>query len=164
MTSLAPKVFKEASQNDLSIFIIGTRPEIIDNAIKNIKLMFPNLHIIGYRHGYFKNDMERQRVLYQIRQLNPDLVICGMGTVLQEKFLTDLNKEGWKGTGYTCGGFLHQTAKNATYYPNWADKYHLRWLYRLIDEPYLWKRYFLIYPLAMFFLFYDFITYHLCPK
>lgn len=161
MSSLAPKVFSEASEKKLSVFIIGTKPKIIDKAIANIKHNFPSLNIIGYRHGYFNNQKEREETLHKIRKLNPDIVICGMGTPLQEEFLVDLRKVGWKGTGYTCGGFLHQTAKRINYYPKWVNKYNLRWLYRLIDEPRLWKRYFIIYPLSITVLLFDFIKYKL---
>lgn len=41
----------------------------------------------------------------QINELNPDLVVVGMGAPLQEKFLVDLVGLGWRGRGYTCGVF-----------------------------------------------------------
>ena len=147
MTSLAPKVFGHAMRNNKSIYFIGTKENIIPLTIKNIKKVYPELNIIGYRHGYFKDKDEYNEVISSIKDLNPDIVIAGMGTPLQELFLLDLRKAGWKGTGFTCGGFLEQTAQNINYYPEIMDKLHLRWLYRLYKEPKrLAKRYFYIYP------------------
>jgi exopolysaccharide biosynthesis WecB/TagA/CpsF family protein len=159
MTSLAPIVFENAIKEKKSLYIIGTKPQIIDEAIKNIKNLYPELNIIGYRDGYFNNDEDRDKTLRKIKELNPDIVICGMGTPLQEKFLVDLKNMGWKGIGYTCGGFLHQTATNINYYPKWIDKLNLRWLYRIYDEPKLFKRYFFEYPKFIFWFIFDYIKY-----
>ena len=97
--------------------------------------------------------------MLDIKNLNPDIVICGMGTPLQEHFLADLQKLGWGGIGYTCGGFLHQTARDIQYYPEWIDKYNIRWIYRIYDEPKLFKRYFWEYPKFFVYFIYDFYQY-----
>ena len=147
MTSLAPIIFNYAMQNNKSIYFIGTKENIIDKSVRNIKFVYPRLNVISYRHGYFKDKEEYQRVVKIIKDINPDIVIAGMGTPLQELFLLDLRKAGWKGTGFTCGGFLEQTAQNIKYYPELINKFHLRWLYRLYKEPKrLFKRYFYVYP------------------
>ena len=82
-----------------------------------------------------------------------------MGTPFQEQFLVDLKNLGWIGAGYTCGGFIHQTAANIKYYPEFFNTYNLRWLYRMIDEPKLIKRYLILYPKSTFLFFFDFIIY-----
>jgi len=153
MTSLAPIVFSEAINNNQTLYFIGTKPNVIDKAIKNILKEFPKLNIIRFRDGYI--NAIRDDVLLDIKKLNPDIVICGMGTPLQEQFLVDLQKTGWDGIGYTCGGFLHQTAGNMQYYPKWVDKYNIRWIYRIYDEPKLFKRYFFEYPKFFVYFIYD---------
>jgi exopolysaccharide biosynthesis WecB/TagA/CpsF family protein len=160
MTSLAPIVFENAIERNKTIYFIGTKPLVIDKAIDNIQLQFPELNICGFRHGYF-NFNERERVFLNIKKLNADIVVCGMGTPLQEQFLIDLQSSGWKGEGYTCGGFLHQTANGIEYYPKWITKYGLRAFYRMYDEPKLIRRYFIDYPKAMIVIIYDLIKYKL---
>lgn len=151
MTSLAPIVFEFAVKNKKSLFFIGTKEGIIEKSIKNIKSKYPDLNVVGYRHGYFINKKEYYSVVNKVKEINPDIVIAGMGTPLQELFLLDLRASGWNGTGFTCGGFLEQTANNINYYPYIFDKLNLRWLYRLYKEPKrLSKRYFYIYPKFLF--------------
>ena len=82
-----------------------------------------------------------------------------MGTPLQEQFLIDLQKSGWVGKGYTCGGFLHQTANGIQYYPKWINRLGLRAFYRMYDEPQLIKRYFIDYPQAICIIVFDIIKY-----
>ena len=50
-------------------------------------------------------------------------------------------------TQHLCG-FLEQiVGTDGDYFPPWANRLQLRWLFRLIKEPRrLWKRYFLLYP------------------
>ena len=160
MTSLAPVLFNKAIQQNKSIYFIGTEPDIIADTIKNIKNTYPKLNICGFRHGYFSQD-ERDIVIKKIFQLAPDYVICGMGTPLQEYFLLDLKKEGWSGEGFTCGGFLHQTANRIIYYPEWINRFGLRAFYRMYDEPKLIKRYFIDYPKAVVFILYDLVRFRL---
>ncbi|MAN25383.1 MAG: hypothetical protein CME10_14040, partial [Gemmatimonadetes bacterium] len=41
MTSLAPIIFQNVIQNNKSIYFIGTKVELIDKAIDNIKIQYP---------------------------------------------------------------------------------------------------------------------------
>ena len=70
-------------------------------------------------------------------------------TPIEHSAITDSSKVVLNIEGMTCGGFLHQTANNIKYYPNWIDRFNLRGFYRMYDEPYLIKRYFVWYPWAL---------------
>lgn len=163
MTSLAPIVFEDALNNSKSIYFVGSKQQEIDGAIHEIKKLHPTLCIPRYRNGYFSTD-ERDQELDLLVDEAPDIVIVGMGTPLQEQFLIDLRNRGWKGTGFTCGGFLHQTASGIQYYPKWVDKLNLRWMYRIYDEPKLFKRYTIDYGKFVFLFLYDVIRYRLAKK
>lgn len=149
MTSLAPDVFKQAEDNGQTVYFIGSKEEEISAALNVIKLKYQNLNVIKYRNGYFSKNQWKEEIDI-VAELNPDVVIVGMGTPIQETFLIDLRKKGWGGTGFTCGGFLHQTAQGIQYYPEWIDKLNLRWMYRIYDEPKLIKRYTVDYTKFLF--------------
>ena len=161
MTSLAEKVFLEAIKQNQSVYIIGSTESAINKFIVAIKRKFPMLSILGFRNGYFINSNELNSAVKKIIELDPELVIVGMGTPNQEEFLVILKESGWNGVGYTCGGFIHQTANGIDYYPNFYNKYNLRWLYRILDEPKLLKRYMFYYPLSVYLLIFDTIKYKL---
>ncbi|MGJ1537739.1 WecB/TagA/CpsF family glycosyltransferase [Sphingobacterium multivorum] len=152
-TSLAPVVFGWAKRNNVRVAIVGTTPEYIEKAVLAIQQRF-SIHISYYRNGYFTDNTEKCKVYETIVKKKIDLIVCGMGTPNQEKFLLGLREYGWNGVGYTCGGFLHQIAKKQNYYPKIFDKLNLRWLYRIIDEPKLFKRYFGLYPIFFIKLYF----------
>lgn len=158
MTSLAKDVFEFAEQHKRSVYLIGTEERYITEAVTNIADMYPKLNISGFRNGFFNNDTDRSKALTDIYELSPDIVIVGLGTPSQEQFLFDLWKIGWRGVGFTCGGFFHQSAKSLDYYPRLMDIMHLRWLYRIYDEPKLFKRYAYHYPRFIWYFALDSFT------
>lgn len=142
MTSVAPALFDYAQENNKTVYIIASKQEEIEKAICVIKDRYPVLNLIAYRNGYFKSEIEKQEEMSKILQLQPDFLIVGMGALKQETFLTQIRKKGFSGTGFTCGGFIHQTSKDEIdYYPKWIDKYNLRFIYRIFKEKHTRKRY-----------------------
>lgn len=160
MTSLAPEVLQNAEKNNFSVALIGSKDEYLHLAVEKLKEKFPKLNIIESRNGFFNDENNKKIYIDELVKLSPDIVIVGMGTPLQDLFLTQLKAQGWTGIGYTCGGFIHQTAtKGTAYYPKLIDRYNLRWLYRMYDEPKLIKRYSFYYPLSILLFVFDAIKY-----
>ncbi|MDF1813794.1 MAG: WecB/TagA/CpsF family glycosyltransferase [Verrucomicrobiales bacterium] len=145
MTSVARDVFQEASQTDKTVAIVGTQKGVIDEAVSKLEKSF-NVRVTLSRDGYFDSEEEIREFQNKILTVNPDILVVGMGAVRQERFLAELKELGWGGTGFTCGGFLHQTADRLEYYPKIFDKMNLRWLYRIWKDPYVIGRYCLDYP------------------
>ena len=142
MTSVAPLLFEYAQKNQKSIYIVASKQEQVEKAVAFFQERYMGLRIIGYRNGYFKNDKEQDEEAMHIVKINPDFLIVGMGIIMQERFLMKVKNAGFQGIGFTCGGFIHQTARNESdYYPQWIDKMNLRFLYRMYKEPYTRMRY-----------------------
>jgi len=141
-TSLAPAVFDRARSGNLSVVLVGGAPHVADAARTRLAENFPGIRIIGCFDGF--GGIEAKARL--VRELKPDIVICGMGSGRQESFLLELRAQGWRGWGFTCGGYLDQLSAGLTYYPGWVDAANLRWAYRLAREPgRLWRRYLIDY-------------------
>lgn len=162
MTSAAPSVYEYAIKNNKGIYFVGSKESEVNAAINNILNLFPKLNIIGYRNGYFNSPKEREEFILELKGINPDILVVGMGTPLQETFLIDLKKTKWNGIGFTCGGYLHQTATKTIYFPEWSNKLHLRWLIRLLREPSLFLRHLKSHSLFPFIFLID--LYNSCKK
>lgn len=146
LTSMAPDVLGQASRQGLSVALVGSEPGVAERAGALLEGEVGPLKLVRVRNGYFAGTDEWAREIERLAELSPDIVLVGMGAPLQEAFLVDLQEAGWLGAGFTCGGFLHQTASSSTgaYYPRMFRR--ARWLYRMLDEPRLVRRYFLQYP------------------
>lgn len=76
-----------------------------------------------------------------IREVQPDLVLVGLGAGLQEQVLAEAAAAMTRGYALTCGGFMDQVVQ-PNYYPSWAYPLRLNWLVRVLREPRrLWRRY-----------------------
>jgi len=148
-TSLAPVVFNALNESGQSLAIVGSSAEVNARASRLLLQKYPNLKLAFCRDGYFSG-AERNAVLEQCAMC--DVVIASLGAPRQELFLVDLYDSGWRGAGFTCGGYLDQLAASggAAYYPPLIDRLHLRWMYRIWKEPRrLWRRYAVDYPLGL---------------
>lgn len=144
MTSMAPELFSYVQEYGKTIYIVASKQEQVEAAVEIFRERYPNVKFAGYRNGYFSSESEMDDEAKRIVEVNPDFLIVGMGALMQEKFLLKVKNAGFKGVGFTCGGFIHQTSKNEIdYYPAWVDKTNLRFVYRMWKEPHTRKRYFM---------------------
>ncbi len=142
MTSLAPVWLKYAEEKRKSVYIVASKQEQVERSVEIFKERYPGLIVAGYRNGYFASDDEQQCEANHIVEVRPDFLIVGMGALMQEQFLLKVKDAGFDGIGFTCGGFIHQTAKDEIdYYPGWVDRMNLRFLYRMYKEKHTRKRY-----------------------
>lgn len=150
MTSVAPQLLEFALQNKKTLYIVASKQEQVERAVTIIREKYVGINIIGYRNGYFTSVEEEKAEANHIVEVAPDYLIVGMGVIAQEDFLLRVKEAGYDGIGFTCGGFIHQTARGETdYYPAWVDRMNIRFLYRMWKEPHTRKRYFvagLIFP------------------
>ncbi len=140
MSGMAVDLFARLDKNAETIYFIGATQDSVEASVTQIRKAYPEIHVAGYRNGYFRDDSERNEVIRQIVADNPDFTVVGMGSPLQEQFALDLRKAGYGGIVFTCGGFLHQTAEGINYYPDWINRWNLRAFYRLYKEKGLFKR------------------------
>ena len=142
MTSLAPELFSFAERQGKTVYIVASRQEQVERAIGIFKERWPGLKFAGHRNGYFSSESEMDEEAAKIVATAPDFLIVGMGMLAQERFLLRVRDAGFRGIGFTCGGFIHQTARNEIdYYPGWVDRMNLRFLYRMYREKHTRKRY-----------------------
>lgn len=142
MTSMAPELFSYAEHHGKTIYIVASKQEQVEAAVKIFRERYPKVMFAGYRNGYFASEDDMDGEAKHIAAVNPDFLIVGMGTLMQEKFLLKVKNAGFQGVGFTCGGFIHQTSKNEIdYYPAWVDRTNLRFVYRMWKEPHTRKRY-----------------------
>lgn len=143
MTSMAPALFDYAEEHHSSVCVVASQQKQMEKAIAKFSIDYPNIQWVDCRNGYFAHHEEMSEAAKKIAQDQPDFLIAGMGAKMQEKFLLMCKEAGYKGIGFTCGGFIHQYAENKhmAYYPEFFDKWNLRFIYRFMVEKHTRKRY-----------------------
>ena len=81
-----------AAEQGLSVFLLGGKPHVAQQAASRLQAKHPALVVCGTHHGYFDktaNGAENQAVLRQIRDARPDLLFVCLGVPLQEKWIAE---------------------------------------------------------------------------
>lgn len=156
-TSIANRFFESCCSDKKTLYVVGSEQKHIEKFVSKISDRYLGINVAGYRNGYFTNEEERELEFSKIINSGADYLLVGMGSPFQEEFVAGLKRKGWSGNAITCGGFIHQTAGSGgdDYYPKIFDKLNIRWVYRIYDEPVLFKRYFLEYPKALILFAFD---------
>lgn len=143
-SSIAAPFFQHCISNNYTVMLIGATEEEMNVCVNNIKEKFGDLNIVSHQNGYISN---LDKTIEQIELLNPDVIIAGMGTPIQEEFIVKIKKSNAApAIAITCGGFFTQTSIRSDYYYGWVKKLGLRWLQRAIMHKHVRRRLVCEYP------------------
>jgi N-acetylglucosaminyldiphosphoundecaprenol N-acetyl-beta-D-mannosaminyltransferase len=134
-------IFAAAAERGLSVFILGARREVLDEALANLGRRHPGLNIAGSHDGYFA-DADEPEVVREIADSGADILFVAMGSPKKEFFLEDHRGELGVRFAMGVGGAVDVLAGHVRRAPGWMQSMGLEWLFRLLMEPHrLWRRY-----------------------
>lgn len=133
------KLLINCERQGKSIYLLGTREEVLQKCIKSLRIKHPRLIIAGSHNGFF--DLNNcDELITEINKLKPYALFVAMGAPRQELFITkymnELNVNIFMGVG-GCFDVFAGEVKRA---PKWMINLGLEWLYRVSKEPYRIKR------------------------
>lgn len=131
------KLCETAVQNDKKIFMYGGKPGVAEAAKKELEKMFPGIKIVGTLDGYEK---DQDVVRSKINEHQPEILFVALGSPAQEHWIV-ANREKISPFVYQgVGGSFDVISGNLKRAPLAFQKVGMEWLYRLIKEPWRWKR------------------------
>jgi N-acetylglucosaminyldiphosphoundecaprenol N-acetyl-beta-D-mannosaminyltransferase len=130
-----------AEKQGYSVFILGAAEEVLEQAVAQLRLMYPRLRIAGHRNGYF-SEAESNAVAASIAAVAPDILFVAMSSPKKEYFLDRYGPAIEAPLAMGVGGSIDILAGRVTRAPRWIQHAGLEWLYRISQEPTrLWRRY-----------------------
>ena len=120
-----------ANRKLLKVYLLGAKPEVIEASANKIKKDFPQVDLVGYHDGYFKDE---EAIANEIAEKKPNVVLVALGSPKQEFFINKYRSKAdaiWIGVGGSFDVFSG-TKKRA---PKIIQKLNLEWFYRLVKEP-----------------------------
>jgi len=128
----AGRLAEYLSGNGGTLYLLGSKPGIAEQAGENLKQKYPGLVICGMADGYFKDEAT---VVEKINRARPDVLFVCLGAPKQERFMAAHRKELDVGLMIGLGGSLDGFAGTVKRAPKWMIRCNLEWLYRLLKEP-----------------------------
>ena len=133
----ADALVKELSLKGKSLFLLGAKPGVAELAAEKLRERNPGLLIAGTHDGYFQEDGP---VVEEIRASGADVVFVGLGAPKQELWMSQNGPATGAKLLAGLGGSLNVFAGVSQRAPDVWVKLGLEWLYRLIQEPWRFKR------------------------
>ena len=115
-----------------SVYLLGAKPGVAEQAAENLKNRFPGLVIAGTHDGYFKEDAP---IAAEIKASGADMALVCLGAPKQELWMQRNAPRLRVGLMAGLGGSLDVFAGNVKRAPKFFQKLGLEWFYRLLKEP-----------------------------
>lgn len=148
---LTLRVCERAAQKGLSIYLYGSRQDVLEKFQTNLTEKFPDLKIAGSQPSRFRQvtAAEQAEIAKTMCQSGASMVLVGLGCPRQETWIFE-NRELLAMPLLAVGAAFDFHAGTVSQAPLWFQKRGLEWFFRLVQEPRrLWKRYTLLNPLYL---------------
>jgi len=147
--NLTLKVVQAFAEQGLSLYLYGSKPEVLERLVANLQERFPGLIIAGYEPSKFRrlNPQERLEVIDRIKNSQANAVILGLGCPRQEVWAYEYRND-LSIPILAVGAAFDFFAGTLPQAPKVLQDAGLEWLYRFVQEPKrLWRRYVILNPL-----------------
>lgn len=128
----AQGLMAQMAQEGKSLYLLGAKPGVAEQAAENLAREYPGLKIAGTGDGYFQEDGP---VVEAIRASGADAAFVCLGAPKQEKWM---RKNGGASGAHLLvglGGCLDVFSGQVQRAPEIFQKLGLEWLYRLAKNP-----------------------------
>ncbi|MCZ8515711.1 WecB/TagA/CpsF family glycosyltransferase [Paenibacillus filicis] len=122
-----------------SVYLLGGEEETSREAAEVIRARYPGIKVAGRHHGFFGEE-EEARILAEIEELRPDLLVVATGAPRAEKWIDRHRSRLRVKAAIGVGGSLDVLAGRVKRAPVLWQRMNLEWLYRLLSQPSRWRR------------------------
>jgi len=133
----ASAMFDKMAESGRSVFLLGSKPGIAEEAALKLAEKHPGLVVAGCADGYFTDD---EQVIELINSAEPDLLLVCLGAPKQELWMAKNSNRLAVPLCAGLGGSLDVYAGRVKRAPVVFQKLGLEWFYRLVREPRRIKR------------------------
>ena len=129
----------QGSYREKTFYLIGSKQDVIEDTVKQLKSQYDGITIVGYRNGYINNDKERNALIQDVASKRPDVVFVAMGSPKQEILMTDMMKVHpaiYQGLGGSFDVYTGRVKRA----PLWWQKHNIEFLYRFLKQPQRYRR------------------------
>ena len=130
--AFAQKLMERMAQGGDTLYLLGAKPGVAEEAARNLEKQYPGLQIVGTHDGYFQDDGP---VIEDIKASGAAVVFVCLGAPKQEKWM----KQNGAATGARLligmGGCLDVFSGRVQRAPEVFQRLGLEWLYRVAKEP-----------------------------
>ena len=120
-------------------YLLGAAPGVAELAAQSLVAASPDLELAGTYAGS-PSASEEDDIIRRIRKAGPDLLLVAYGVPAEEKWIARNRLRLGVPVMMGVGGAFDFAAGVTNRAPGWMRRLGLEWLFRLIGEPWRWRR------------------------
>ncbi|WP_229491843.1 WecB/TagA/CpsF family glycosyltransferase [Massilia sp. HP4] len=137
-------LMRRAAERGWRVFLLGARPEVVDEVAATYARRYPGLVLAGVRDGYWQGEQQEADVVRQVRDSRADLLFVAISSPKKEQFLGKYQAEMKIPFAMGVGGSFDVATGRVKRAPGWMQRAGLEWFYRFLQEPRrMFRRYFI---------------------
>lgn len=136
---LVSAVLPELARQRTRVFLLGAAPGVAEAVAGQWSKQYPGLVLCGQHDGYF-TEVDEAGLREQLQAANPQVILVGLGVPKQEFWIERTRPYLPTAVFVGVGGSFDIWAGTKERAPKWLRENHLEWFYRLLKEPWRWRR------------------------
>lgn len=145
---LIHELMKVGESKSWKVYLLGASNEVIQAAAEKLRTAYPRIKLVGVRDGYFKDEQDAE-VIQDIVDAAPDLLFVGRSAANQEPWIGKYKQQIGVPVMMGVGGSFDVLSGKLKRAPVLFQKLRLEWFYRLMQEPWRYKRMLLLPKFAL---------------
>jgi N-acetylglucosaminyldiphosphoundecaprenol N-acetyl-beta-D-mannosaminyltransferase len=121
------------------IFLLGAAEGVAERAAIVLRERYPQTHIVGTYAGSPRVEEEAD-IAARIRASEADVLLVAYGAPKQDKWIARNIEQTGVAVAMGIGGSLDFIVGAQKRAPRWMQRLGIEWLYRLVREPWRWRR------------------------
>jgi N-acetylglucosaminyldiphosphoundecaprenol N-acetyl-beta-D-mannosaminyltransferase len=134
-----PLIAGRAAREGWRLFLLGGAEGVAEEAGRILGERYPGLQIAGTYAGS-PTPEEEDEIVARINASCADILLVAYGAPRQDKWIARNRDRLRVGVAMGVGGSLDFVTGAQTRAPRWVRRLGLEWLYRLVCEPWRWRR------------------------
>jgi N-acetylglucosaminyldiphosphoundecaprenol N-acetyl-beta-D-mannosaminyltransferase len=147
------RVAELCAQRGFRLFLLGAAPGVADRAAALLRDRYPGLQVCGTLAGSPSPEHEVE-IASTIRDSRADVLLVAYPHAPQEKWIARNLARTGASVGLGVGGAFDFCAGVQQRAPPWMQRAGIEWLYRLVRQPWRWRR-MLALPQAAWLVFWE---------
>jgi N-acetylglucosaminyldiphosphoundecaprenol N-acetyl-beta-D-mannosaminyltransferase len=138
-SDLTPLLAQVASQRGWRLYLLGAAPRVAQQAADRLAQQNPGLRIAGVYAGS-PADRDAPDIVQRVIAAQPDVLLVAYGAPAQDLWIARHGAELGVPVMMGVGGAFDHIVGVQRRAPAWVQRVHLEWLFRLVTQPWRWRR------------------------
>jgi len=130
---------ERAARQGWTLFLLGAQPGVAEKTAKLLAARYPGLQVVGTWPGS-PRDEDYPEIARRIKAARPDILLVAYGAPKQDIWIARHKEDLSVPVSMGVGGAFDFVAGVQKRAPGWIIRLNLEWLWRLITQPWRWKR------------------------